>query len=318
MIAFLIHVLCSCVAFVCRLLGRYRHVGEKRPPGAHHPGVTTFNPRCEKCVNPEGRYVDRYGLIGAGLTDGGLDGFVSRWLGVNVWLQRIWRADGDRHMHDHPWHVAGSLILTGGHDEQRAAHADHGPSDPRRPARVNLLPAGVYHRITAVRPRTWTLFITGRPHGRGWGFLVGGQHVPAAAYLGDSFYRGQTKRRTWFPEGTRVGVAQRALRKGELCTDKDVKFLSDQLATVADKFARTEDLRDRDAIELMVGGYQITPLQQETATEFERELMLHAGMARMARDLDIPITDEIPDTLRNDGQPDTEREPTTRRKDGAS
>jgi hypothetical protein len=34
--------------------------------------------------------------------------------------------------------------------------------------------------------------------------------------------------------------------------------------------------------------------------------------------LEIDITDEIPDTLRNDGQPDTEREPTTRRRDGAS
>jgi hypothetical protein len=243
-IALLIHVLCSCVAFVCRVLGRYRHVGEKRPdlanvcPGACEPGST--------CVpNPEGRYVDRYGLIGAGLTDGGLDGFVSRWLGVNVWLQRIWRADGDRHMHDHPWNVAGSLILSGGYSEARAQHtSEHGFLRVCLAFAINLLPAGVYHRIVDVRPRTWTLFVTGRPHSRGWGFLVDGQHVPSAVYLGDSFFRGQAEK-------------------------------AERLAPHVRNF----------------------------------------GCAIPEAILEIDIVDEIPDTLRNDGQPDTEREPSTRRRD---
>jgi hypothetical protein len=312
-IAFLIHVLCSCVAFACRMLGRYRHVGEKRPECVCEHATCKRSPfgfpecrlhiidNCVHSVECEGRYVDRYGLLGAGLTDGGLDGFLSRWLGVNVWLQRIWRADGDRHMHDHPWHVAGSLILSGGYGEERAGHADQGfrGSPEISAGRVNLLPAGVYHRITAVRPRTWTLFITGRPHGRGWGFLVDGQHVPSFEYLIAAACR--------VPIGWATGTALRDVRKGE-----DVKVLSDQLTTVADRFARAQDMRDRNAIELMVGGYKITPLQQEAVTEFDRYL------ARMGRAVEIPITDEpLPDTLRNDGQPDTEREPSTRRKDGA-
>jgi hypothetical protein len=266
MIALLIHVLCSCVAFACRVLGRYRHVGEKRPcarcAGSGRGGIdfAGLPMSCAECDgNPEGRYVDRYGLLGAGLTDGGLDGFVSRWLGVNVWLQRIWRADGDRHMHDHPWNASGSLILSGGYGEVRETFGECGRSGRTLTAGdVNLLPWGVYHRITSVKPRTWTLFVTGRPHGRGWGFLVDGRHIPAGAYLGDTWFR-------------KIAPA-------------------------------------------------LTPLQRETVREFkasETNPVAHVlHMTNVAEGAHGP--DEIPDTLRNDGQPDTEREPTTRRRDGAS
>jgi hypothetical protein len=294
MIALLIHVLCSCVAFACRVLGRYRHVGEKRPC-APHPARGV----CDACRdNPEGRYVDRYGLIGAGLTDGGLDGFLSRWLGVNVWLQRIWRADGDRHMHDHPWTVSASLILSGGYGEEREQHtSDHGLLRGFRAFSINLLPAGVYHRIVDVRPRTWTLFITGRPHSRGWGFLVDGQHVPSFDYLIAAALQ--------IPIGWACGTALRDVRTGGPVTDEDVKFLSDQLATVVDGLAREGDRLDRECVRGPIAHVL------HAAEKAER-------LAPHVRNFGCAIPEPIPDTLRNDGQPDTEREPSTRRKDGAS
>jgi hypothetical protein len=304
MIALLIHVLCSCVAFACRVLGRYRHVGEKRPcapcAGSGRGGIdfAGLPMSCAECDgNPEGRYVDRYGLLGAGLTDGGLDGFVSRWLGVNVWLQRIWRADGDRHMHDHPWNASGSLILSGGYGEVRETFGECGRSGRTLTAGdVNLLPWGVYHRITSVKPRTWTLFVTGRPHGRGWGFLVDGRHVPSFDYLIAAALQ--------IPIGWACGTALRDVRKGELVTDEDVKFLSDQLATVVDGLAREGDRLDRECVRGPIAHVL------HAAEKAERS-------APHVRNFGCAIPEPIPDTLRNDGQPDTEREPSTRPREGA-
>lgn len=198
MTAALVHILCSIVAAACRVLGRYRHVGEKKP-------FSVYCPACRN-ENPEGRYVDRYALLGDVSSDAGTS-WLSRRLGVNIWLHRIWREDADRHPHDHPWASAGALVLTGGYGEDRvctdnrgislegAGHAWH-RTRWLTPGHVNLLPAGIYHRIVSVKPRTWTLFITGPAHGRGWGFLVDGRHVPSAEYLSPAgdYFRDPSKR----------------------------------------------------------------------------------------------------------------------------
>lgn len=185
-----VHWICCAVAFVLRMCGRYVHVGEKRADLSNVcPGLCEPGSQC--APNPEGRYIDRYALIGGACTNEGVRGWLAKRLGINVWLQRIWRPDADRNMHDHPWHNAGSIVLCGGYREERAGvSADETTS--RRSLRagfVNLLPHGVYHRITHVQPYTWTLFVTSRPHGFGWGFLVDGEHVDHDDYLSGRYAR---------------------------------------------------------------------------------------------------------------------------------
>ena len=41
------------------------------------------------------------------------------WFPFTVYLHRFERPDNDRHLHNHPWPWAVSLVLTGGYDEVR-------------------------------------------------------------------------------------------------------------------------------------------------------------------------------------------------------
>lgn len=99
---------------------------------------------------------------------------VARVAGCEVYLHRFLTADGERHLHDHPWAWSASLLLAGGYREECMRLVD-GYDGPRtrerliRAPRLNLIGAG-FHRIAEVLPGTWTLFIVG-PRRKMWGFL---------------------------------------------------------------------------------------------------------------------------------------------------
>lgn len=122
-------------------------------------------------------YLERYYLAGLG--------------GWHAYLHRFVDSDPDRGLHDHPWDLALSLILTGGYDELRAAPGNDPPVQrrTRRPGGFNQLRGQDYHRILlrAGRP-AWTLFVHG-PRVKGWGFVREGIHQPMAASAADFRHR---------------------------------------------------------------------------------------------------------------------------------
>lgn len=99
-----------------------------------------------------------------------------------VYLHLIAQADADRHLHNHPWKWARSLILTGGYLEQRGASGSRFFGHWRRPWSWVRLNGNTYHRIALVERNTWTLFIAG-PRVKSWGFWVRGMHVDFQRYF---------------------------------------------------------------------------------------------------------------------------------------
>lgn len=104
-----------------------------------------------------------------------------RVLGHRVMLHKIWRADEDPWLHNHPWRTARFLIVSGGYAERRLVN---GLTVHRqlRPGDVNTLDSATYHRVDHVEPNTWTLGLIGE-RCQDWGFMVGGKHVPHAEYF---------------------------------------------------------------------------------------------------------------------------------------
>jgi hypothetical protein len=109
----------------------------------------------------------------------------------HAFVHEIHSADGDRHMHDHPWKWAASVILSGGYTERRIGHwTSDGKTinwfpvveRTHRVGDLSLLNPKEYHSIVAVEPNTVTLFLCGREISD-WGFLVDGEHVPHSAYF---------------------------------------------------------------------------------------------------------------------------------------
>lgn len=105
-------------------------------------------------------------------------------------IHDILRPDDDRHLHDHPFDWAFSLILEGGYTEERLkTPGDVGTYTTHyRAGDMNLIKRGEYHRISSVLPDTRTLFITGKPT-KGWGFLVDGVHVDRHEYHNPEVHR---------------------------------------------------------------------------------------------------------------------------------
>lgn len=82
-----------------------------------------------------------------------------------AYLHHLQRADADRREHNHPWTHGTTLVLRGGYCETRDGIRRYRlPGD-----RAGFSPT-TYHRIVDVLPNTWTLFVAGPKHGRGWGF----------------------------------------------------------------------------------------------------------------------------------------------------
>lgn len=99
--------------------------------------------------------------------------YVGSLFGATAYLHRFVGSDGDREVHDHPWRWAFAIVLCGLYFEERltAFDPESGWLYRFRPVRwFNLIGQTTFHRISVVRPGTWTLFIHG-PRTKGWGFL---------------------------------------------------------------------------------------------------------------------------------------------------
>ncbi len=91
---------------------------------------------------------------------------------VRVYLHEIHRGDEDPELHDHPWRFALAWILAGGYTEERR-HLEGWECSVRsrtfRPGQINRIEADTFHRVDAVLPGTWTLFVVG-PRVQDWSF----------------------------------------------------------------------------------------------------------------------------------------------------
>lgn len=90
-----------------------------------------------------------------------------------VYLHRFLDSD-QAGIHDHPWRLSVSLLLSGGYDEVRMLKR----GDPesvvylqRRPGTINIIRADDFHRVVIPEGRqAWSIFMHGRRIRR-WGFL---------------------------------------------------------------------------------------------------------------------------------------------------
>ena len=101
--------------------------------------------------------------------------YLGKALGLTFYLHRFVAADQDRHVHDHPWAWAFSLVLAGSYLEEAVrwftpACAWESRLVWRRWWRPNLIRGRSFHRIHQAKPETWTLFMHTRTV-KGWGFL---------------------------------------------------------------------------------------------------------------------------------------------------
>ncbi len=103
----------------------------------------------------------------------------------SVFVHSIRLPDRDPHPHTHPFSWSRSLIVRGGYTEERGAGAEE--VRHYRPGRINRIDGDTVHRIIGTRDDqpVWTIFVAGRPHGRGWGFVVNGRYQDHKAYLAD-------------------------------------------------------------------------------------------------------------------------------------
>lgn len=120
-----------------------------------------------------------------------------RVFGMRIMLHKIWRADSDREMHNHPWDKAFSFILLGSYMEERLDLTSEMIYDAiysNRPGSVgfslvkpepvritshvkwfNEIRKEDFHKITSIDGPLWTIFVAGKrtpdKDGNDWGFL---------------------------------------------------------------------------------------------------------------------------------------------------
>ena len=95
------------------------------------------------------------------------------WL-PGIYLHHFYMGDSDRDLHDHPWKLSGSLILTGGYIEERLMKSGPYNVVARRklgPGSINIIRGNDFHRVDLVEDRAWTIFVSGRKT-KDWGFLI--------------------------------------------------------------------------------------------------------------------------------------------------
>lgn len=86
--------------------------------------------------------------------------------GTQCWLHHFLTADGDRHLHNHPWDAT-STVLSGGYTER--LFNDH--TEDYSPGDQNHIPAGKLHQIIHVQPGTWTFMQVGPARAEHWYFI---------------------------------------------------------------------------------------------------------------------------------------------------
>lgn len=114
-----------------------------------------------QCSKP---YLERYYLGG--------------FAGWHFYLHRFVNADGDRDIHDHPWDLSVSVMLTGMYWERRMVRMNlKAPGGLecsykwRKAGSVARIFGNTFHQIVESYPETWTIFAHGK-RTKGWGFLT--------------------------------------------------------------------------------------------------------------------------------------------------
>jgi len=104
--------------------------------------------------------------------------YLGKVLGITFYLHRFVSSDSERHVHNHPWGWAATVILCGSYLEERVIDLCPSASESgclteyrtrRWFGRVN---GNTFHQIHEAERNTWTLFFHGpRVPGKGWGFF---------------------------------------------------------------------------------------------------------------------------------------------------
>ena len=106
-------------------------------------------------------------------------GIQTPWFGI--YLHFIYKADEDKHLHDHPWNYT-SIVLKGSFVEQRPSGSLLFNVKRLYPGDVVRRKAGEFHKIYALMtPAVYTLFLTG-PRIREWGYNVNDTWVDNVNY----------------------------------------------------------------------------------------------------------------------------------------
>lgn len=99
----------------------------------------------------------------------------------SVYIHGIYKADEDKHMHDHPWDYT-RIILSGFYDECFINEAGRQESTVTTPWKIIKRKAEMLHTIRELyTKRVFTLFITGRKR-REWGYRVDNQWIDHVTY----------------------------------------------------------------------------------------------------------------------------------------
>ena len=98
----------------------------------------------------------------------------TRW--GSIWLHAIYKADADKHLHNHPWDFI-SVVLRGSYYEQTPLG-----NKKQYPGKINVRDGSEYHKILElVSPVVYTLFFASKPK-RLWGYKVMGKFVDHETY----------------------------------------------------------------------------------------------------------------------------------------
>lgn len=98
----------------------------------------------------------------------------TRW--GSIWLHAIYKADQDKHLHNHPWDFK-SLVLKGSYLEQTEKGIIK-----QHPGKFNSRNGESYHKILELlSPVVYTLFFVS-PTKREWGYKVDGKFIDHITY----------------------------------------------------------------------------------------------------------------------------------------
>ncbi len=102
--------------------------------------------------------------------------------GYRVYLHRFVASDPGRGLHNHPWHRAMALVLSGRYQETSMTDAKHENTLIKRQVSAgsfNWINGSIFHRINLPEnSECWTLFIHSAS-AQSWGFLQREQHCYA-------------------------------------------------------------------------------------------------------------------------------------------
>lgn len=94
----------------------------------------------------------------------------------SIWLHAIYKADTDKHLHNHPWDFT-SVVLKGSYIEQTTLG-----NKKQHPGKINIRNGADYHKILEmISPVVYTLFFASKPK-RQWGYRVAGEFVDHETY----------------------------------------------------------------------------------------------------------------------------------------